>query len=81
MKINNMKLINLLVGVFSTLVIIVFCNYMSISKRLDVLENQVSNDHELIMKYSANVKLVNYQLSDIKSRIIDVQKSVKTTKK
>jgi len=63
------------------LVIIVFCNYMSISKRLDVLENQVSNDHELIMKYSANVKLVNYQLSDIKSRIIDVQKSVKTTKK
>lgn len=75
-----MKVYNLLVGFFCIIVLIVIGNYISINKRVSIVETQVNNDHEMIIRYSENVKNVNAQLTDIKGRIIYMQSTI-TNKK
>ena len=77
---KNMKVYNLLVGFFCIIVLIVIGNYISINKRVSIVETQVNNDHEMIIRYSENVKNVNAQLTDIKGRIIYMQSTI-TNKK
>ena len=46
---------------------------MSLNKRIDILEVQVQNDHDMLMRWDSDMKEVRTNVSDIRMRIIQLQ--------
>lgn len=46
---------------------------MSLNKRIDILEVQVQNDHDMLMQWDNDMKEVRTNVSDIRMRIIQLQ--------
>ena len=48
-------------------------SWMSLNKRIDILEVQVQNDHDMLMRWDSDMKEVRTNVSDIRMRIIQLQ--------
>ena len=46
---------------------------MSLNKRIDILEVQVQNDHDMLMQWNEDMKEVKTNVSDIRMRIVQLQ--------
>ena len=62
-----------LVGILATIVIALGASWMSLNKRIDILEVQVQNDHDMLMQWDNDMKEVRTNVSDIRMRIIQLQ--------
>ena len=62
-----------LVGILATIVIALAASWMSLNKRIDILEVQVQNDHDMLMRWDSDMKEVRTNVSDIRMRIIQLQ--------
>ena len=48
-----------LVGILATIVIALGASWMSLNKRIDILEVQVQNDHDMLMQWNNDMKSEN----------------------
>ena len=62
-----------LVGILATIAIALGASWMSLNKRIDILEVQVQNDHDMLMQWNEDMKEVKTNVSDIRMRIIQLQ--------
>jgi len=64
---------NTMVGVMATIVMALFAAWINLNKRIDVLEIQVQNDHQLLVRWNENMEEMGSNINDIRSRIIQLQ--------
>jgi hypothetical protein len=64
---------NTLIGVIATIIIALGASWMSLNKRIDILEVQVQNDHDMLLQWNEDMKEVKRNVSDIRMRIIQLQ--------
>ena len=57
----------------ATIAIALGASWMSLNKRIDILEVQVQNDHDMLMQWNEDMKEVKTNVSDIRMRIIQLQ--------
>jgi uncharacterized protein YxeA len=62
-----------LVGILATIVIALGASWMSLNKRIDILEVQVQNDHDMLMQWDERHERGETNVSDIRMRIIQLQ--------
>ena len=68
---NGLK--STLIGVVVTIILALAASWMSLNKRIDILEVQVQNDHDMLLQWNADMKDVKSNVSDIRLRIIQLQ--------
>ena len=73
MRDKDNSLRNVLIGVFVTIIVAFSGAWMSLNKRIDVMEVQVRNDHDMIVKWNEDIEEVKTSLSDIRGRVIQLQ--------
>ena len=64
---------NTMVGVMATIVMALFAAWINLNKRIDVLEIQVQNDHQLLVRWNEDMEEMGSNINDIRSRIIQLQ--------
>lgn len=64
---------NTMVGVMVTVVMALFAAWINLNKRIDVLEIQVQNDHQLLVRWNEDMEEMGSNINDIRSRIIQLQ--------
>lgn len=64
---------NTMLGVMVTIVMALFAAWINLNKRIDVLEIQVQNDHQLLVRWNENMEEMGSNINDIRSRIIQLQ--------
>lgn len=64
---------NVLITALVSLSIVFAGAWTDLNKRIDVLEVQVKNDHDMIIKWNDDIKEVKSSLIDIRGRIIQLQ--------
>jgi hypothetical protein len=71
MKDNSMK--NAFIGAIITVALAVGASWMNLNKRIDILEVQVQNDHDMLIRWNEDMKEVKTNVNDIRLRIIQLQ--------
>lgn len=71
MKDDSMK--NAFIGAIITVALAVGASWMNLNKRIDILEVQVQNDHDMLMRWDGDMKEVKTNVNDIRLRIIQLQ--------
>lgn len=71
MKDDSMK--NAFIGAIITVALAVGASWMNLNKRIDILEVQVQNDHDMLMRWNEDMKEVKTNVNDIRLRIIQLQ--------
>ena len=71
MKDDSMK--NAFIGAIITVALAVGASWMNLNKRIDILEVQVQNDHDMLMRWNEDMKEVKTNVNDIRLRIIRLQ--------
>lgn len=64
---------NTMVGIMATVIMALFAAWINLNKRIDVLEIQVQNDHQLLVQWNEDMEEMRSNVSDIRSRIIQIQ--------
>lgn len=64
---------NVLITALVSLSIVFAGAWTDLNQRIDVLEVQVKNDHDMIIKWNDDIKEVKSSLIDIRGRIIQLQ--------
>lgn len=64
---------NTMVGIMATVIMALFAAWINLNKRIDVLEIQVQNDHQLLVQWNEDMEEMRSNVSDIRSRIIQLQ--------
>lgn len=64
---------NTMLGVMVTIVMALFAAWINLNKRIDVLEIQVQNDHQLLVRWNEDMEEMGSNINDIRSRIIQLQ--------
>ena len=62
-----------MLGVMVTVVMALFAAWINLNKRIDVLEIQVQNDHQLLVRWNEDMEEMGSNINDIRSRIIQLQ--------
>jgi flagellar biosynthesis chaperone FliJ len=62
-----------MVGIMATVIMALFAAWINLNKRIDVLEIQVQNDHQLLVRWNENMEEMRSNVSDIRARIIQLQ--------
>ncbi len=71
MKDDSMK--NAFIGAIITVALAVGASWMNLNKRIDILEVQVQNDHDMLMRWNEDMKEVKTNVNEIRLRIIQLQ--------
>jgi flagellar biosynthesis chaperone FliJ len=71
MKDDSMK--NAFIGAIITVALAVGASWMNLNKRIDILEVQVQNDHDMLIRWNEDMKEVKTNVNDIRLRIIQLQ--------
>lgn len=64
---------NTMVGIMATVIMALFAAWINLNKRIDVLEIQVQNDHQLLVQWNEGMEDMKSNVSDIRARIIQLQ--------
>ncbi len=64
---------NTMVGIMATVIMALFAAWINLNKRIDVLEIQVQNDHQLLVQWNEDMQEMRSNVSDIRARIIQLQ--------
>lgn len=64
---------NTMVGIMATVIMALFAAWINLNKRIDVLEIQVQNDHQLLVQWNGDMEEMRSNVSDIRARIIQLQ--------
>lgn len=64
---------NTMVGIMATVIMALFAAWINLNKRIDVLEIQVQNDHQLLVQWNEDMGEMRSNVSDIRFRIIQLQ--------
>lgn len=64
---------NTMVGIMATVIMALFAAWINLNKRIDVLEIQVQNDHQLLVQWNEDMEEMRSNVSDIRARIIQLQ--------
>ena len=71
MKDDSMK--NAFIGAIITVALAVGASWMNLNKRIDILEVQVQNNHDMLMRWNEDMKEVKTNVNEIRLRIIQLQ--------
>lgn len=71
MKDDSMK--NAFIGAIITVALAVGASWMNLNKRIDILEVQVQNDHDMLMRWNEDMKEVKTNVNEIRLRVIQLQ--------
>ena len=64
---------NTMVGIMATVIMALFAAWINLNKRIDVLEIQVQNDHQLLVQWNEDMEEMRSNVSDIRARIIQLK--------